>query len=359
MDRKERWELIWTVVSILLLVATFVSTLPPVFTVGGNTSVFSNIPSGATNVVQTTINAVQYVFYVHEKGPVNSQLVLPNGSTLDYYYNLIVVPYGGWINATMYAELGKTATENLFIPTYNAKYVVNTQIVPGIVQYAVWGAVDTNGNPLTPGVYAFLSGEYTGPWYSYHVGEIVVLPKGQYYSPSEIQAYMANMKEVQSGFTLNGDPYNPPVVDLTGTMNPHVYLVSDNYDTFNSSVPGPTVIVKAGSNVTVTMYIPTPNNDHNYLLNYSKTGTPYVIKDVYVGIYALYPNGTIVPVSYKQIQYDTPMTFTFQAKGAPVYFYGIIYPVFNVYNVAGMSGPLTGEDKGLIMSLWGAILVEG
>lgn len=359
MDRKERWELTWTVVSIILLVVAFVSTLPQAFTVGGDATVFSNIPSGATNVVQTTVDAVQYVFYVHEKGPVNSQLMLPNGTTLDYYYNLMVVPYDGWVNATMYAELGKTATENLFIPTYNAKYVVNTQIVPGLVQYAVWGAVNTNGNPLTPGVYAFLSGEYAGPWYSYYVGEIVVLPHSQYYSPSEIQAYEANMQQVESGLALHGDPYNPPVVDLTGTMSPHVYLVSDEYDTFNSSVPGPTVIVKAGSNVTVTMYIPTPNNDHNYLLNYTSTGTPYVVKNVYVGIYALYPNGTIVPVAYKQIQYDTPMTFTFQAKGAPVYFYGIIYPVFNVYNIDGMSGPLTGEDMGLLMSLWGAILVEG
>ncbi|MGC9106448.1 MAG: oxidase, partial [Thermoprotei archaeon] len=96
-----------------------------------------------------------------------------------------------------------------------------------------------------------------------------------------------------------------------------------------------------------------------YLLNYTSTGKPQIVDNVYVGIYALYPNGTIVPVEYKQIQYNTPMTFTFSATGAPVYLYGIVYPVFNVYNVAGMSGMLTGEDKGMVMSLWGAILVEG
>ncbi|MCQ4449039.1 MAG: oxidase, partial [Sulfolobales archaeon] len=51
--------------------------------------------------------------------------------------------------------------------------------------------------------------------------------------------------------------------------------------------------------------------------------------------------------------------FTFKAEGAPVYLYGIVYPVFNVYNIDGMSNQLTGEDMGMLMSLWGAILVEG
>ncbi len=358
MDRKERWEITWTVVSIVLLAAALIGTLPQVFTVGGDPTVFNNIPSGTTNVVQANITAMQYVFEVQERGPVNSQLILPTGQKLDYYYNLMVVPYDGWINATMYAVLGKTATENLYIPTYNAKYVVDTQIVPGLVQYATWGAVDGNGNPIAPGVYAFLSGEYAGPWYSYYVGEIIVLPKGTYYTSSDIASYESMMQSVMNGLSLQGDPYNPPYIDLTSTMNPHLYLVADNYDAFNSSVPGPTAIVKAGSNVTVTMTIPTPNNDHNYLLNYTASGQPYVVNDVYVGIYAVYPNGTIVPVAYQQIQYDKPMTFTFKAEGAPVYLYGIVYPVFNVYNIDGMSGKLAGEDMGMLMSLWGAILVE-
>ena len=95
MNKKEKWEWIWTGFAILLLAVVVVTTLPEVFTVGGVPSVYkvdihSSTPS--SDVVQTTVNATQYVFIVKESaGGINSELVLPNGSVLPFYYNLSLI----------------------------------------------------------------------------------------------------------------------------------------------------------------------------------------------------------------------------------------------------------------------------
>ena len=362
MVSKEQYEWIWTGFAILLLAIVVVTTLPQDFTVGGIPAVITHdIPSGtpSSDIIDTTVYAMQYVFTISEHGGgINSELVLPNGSVLPFYYNLMVIHPGQYLNMTMYAVNGKTATENMYIPVYNSKYVVDTQIVPGLVQYAVWYAGNVSGYPIACGAYAFLDGEYNGPWFAYDVGEILVIPQSGYISPSAIQKYMTSSNLAHTS-GLVGDPYNPPIILETSTTTPVLTVVSDNYDAFNDSIPGPTFVVKANSTVTVNIIIPTPTGDHNWLLNYSTTGVASPMTDLYVDVYAVWWNGTITPVATPQlIKYNTPMTFTFTAK-APAYLYGIIYPAFYNYDLDGMSNLITGEQMGYIMSLWGTILVEG
>jgi terminal oxidase subunit len=362
MNKKEKWEWIWTGFAILLLAVVVVTTLPEVFTVGGVPAVYKvDIPANtpSSDVVQTTVHAMQYVFTVQENGGgINSELVLPNGSVLPFYYNLMVVHPGQYLNMTMYAVIGKTATENMFIPVYNSKYVVDTQIVPGLVQYAVWYAGTTSGSPIACGAYAFLDGEYDGPWFAYDVGEILVIPSSGYIPASAIQSYVSSSNNAHTS-GLVGDPYNPPIILETSTNTPELYVEADQYAAFNDSIPGPTFVVNANSTVTVYLTIPTPNNDHNWLYNYTTAGTPTPVNDLYVDVYAVWWNGTITPAAQPQlIKYNTPMEFTFTAK-APAYIYGIIYPAYYVYNLDDMSNLLTGEQAGYLMSLWGTILVEG
>ncbi|MBB5253369.1 oxidase [Sulfurisphaera ohwakuensis] len=361
--KKETWEWIWTGFAILLLAIVVVTTLPQVFTVGGTSTVFSaDIPSNTPTsmVIQTTVYAEEYVFMVQEHGGgIDSELVLPNGTVLPYYYNLMVVHPGQYLNMTMYAVMGKTATENMYIPVYNSKYVVDTQIVPGLTQYAVWYAATSSGTPIAEGAYAFLDGEYNGPWFSYDVGEILVIPTSGYFSPNDISSYISSSNAAHSS-GLVGDPYNPPIIVVSGS-SPVLYAVSDKYAAFNDSIPGPTFIINANSTATLKLYIPTPDNDHNWLDNYTASGTPEPMTGLYVGVYAVWWNGTITPVAYQMLNastYNTYMTFTFRAN-APAYVYGIIYPAYYVYNLDGMSNPLTGEQAGYLMSLWGTILVEG
>ncbi|BCU69181.1 oxidase [Stygiolobus caldivivus] len=361
MVSKEQYEWIWTGFAIVLLAVVVVTTLPQVFTVGGDASVITHdIPTNAppSNVIPTTVNAMQYVFTVSEHGGgINSELVLPNGSTLPFYYNLMVVHPGQYLNMTMYAVIGKTATENMYIPVYNAKYVVDTQIVPGLTQYAVWYAGNVSGYPIACGAYAFLSGEYDGPWFSYQVGEILVIPQSGYISPSAIQRYITASNTAHTS-ALVGDPYNPPII-VENSPSPVLTVVSDKYAAFNDSIPGPTFVVNANSTVTMNLIIPTPSGDHNWLYNYSTTGVASPDKDLYVDVYAVWWNGTITPAAQPQeIQYNTPMTFTFKAN-APAYLYGIVYPAFYNYDLDGMSNLVTGEQMGYVMSLWGSVLVEG
>ncbi|PVU75606.1 oxidase [Sulfolobus sp. SCGC AB-777_G06] len=361
MVSKEQYEWIWTGFAIVLLAIAVVTTLPQVFTVGGDAAVVTHdIPSSVppSDVITTTVNAMQYVFTVSEHGGgINSELVLPNGSTLPFYYNLMVVHPGQYLNMTMYAVRGKTATENIYIPVYNAKYVVDTQIVPGLTQYAVWYAENVSGYPIACGAYAFMSGEYDGPWFSYQVGEILVIPQSGYASPAAIQRYIT-ASNIAHTSALVGDPYNPPII-VENSPNPVLTVVSDKYAAFNDSIPGPTFVVNANSTVTMNIIIPTPSGDHNWLNNYSTTGVASPITDLYVDVYAVWWNGTITPAATPQkIQYNTPMTFTFTAK-APAYVYGIIYPAFYNYDLDGMSNSLTGEDMGYVMSLWGTVIVEG
>lgn len=361
--KKETWEWVWTGFAILLLAVVVVTTLPQVFTAGGTATVFqSDIPANtpSSKVIQTTVYAEQYVFMVHENGGgITSELVLPNGTTLPYYYNLMVLHPGQYLNMTMYAVDGKTATENMYTPVYNAKYVIDTQIVPGLTQYAVWYAGTPSDSPIAEGAYAFLNGEYNGPWFAYHVGEILVIPSSGYFSPSDISSYISSSQGAHTS-GLVGDPYNPPIITVSGS-SPVLYVVSDKYAAFNDSIPGPTFVINANSTATLKIYIPTPDNDHNWLYNYTFGGVPSAVNGLYVGVYAVWWNGTITPVAYQVLNsstYNTYMTFTFKAI-APAYVYGIIYPVFYSYNLEGMSNTLTGEDMGYLMSLWGTILVEG
>ena len=356
--KKETWEWMWTGFAILLLVVVVVTTLPQVFTVGGDVQVFQkDIPTGA-QVVNVKVYAEQYVFNISESGSgIQSEIISPNGTVLqNYYFNLMIVHPGQYLNMTMYAVNGKTATENMYIPVYNSKYVVDTQIVPGLTQYAVWYAGTTSGTPIAEGAYAFLDGEYNGPWFAYDVGEILVIPSSGFFTPSDISAYMASSSAAHSS-GLIGDPYNPPIIPKTNTTHPVLYVVADKYALFNDSVPGPTFVVNASSTVTLYMTIPTPDNDHNWLYNYTSAGTPQPMQGLMVGVYAVYNNGTIKLIQSEPLTYNTPMIFNFTA-GAPAYLYGIITPAYYVYNLDGMSNTLTGEDAGYLMSLWGVILVQ-
>jgi len=353
----DRYEIYWMVIGIVLLAITALATYPMVYTLGGSPNVTSDIPSNTSSnrVINTIINATQYTFMISESSEsLKSITILPNGEILPYYYNLMVVHPGEYLNMTMYGVEGKSATESMYIPVYNSKYVVDTKILPGISQYAVWYSGTTNGSYLPYGAYTFLNSEYNGPWFSYQAGEILVIPESGYIPYSSLLSYISSTKVAQSS-GLIGDPYNPPLY-ISNSTDPTFYLVSDDYALFNDSVPGPTFAVAENSTVTLKIYIPTPKGDHNWLYNYSSNGEPYAINNIYVGVYAVWWNGTITPVVYQLIKYDSPINFTFEAR-APAYLYGIIYPSFYNFNPNNLSSSLLGEQKGYVMSLWGSVLV--
>lgn len=342
MDKKERWELIWTIYVIVLFAIVIAGTIPQVFVVGGVPSVqkcLEGVPP--SKIINVHITSYQYYFKVSERGAgiVSNELGNP------YYYNLIIGHPGEYLNITMTSA---DVTSNFYFPDYSTK-VVSDQIVPGIVTYEVIPV------PKITGAYAFIGGEYNGPWFSYQTGLLLSLPYSGYFTKGNISEYVKQTSIAKSS-ALKGDPYNPPIVGPSTSF----YLVGDQYGIFNSSVPGPTLITYAHKNVTVKMYLPTPSSERNYLLNYSVDGKPYVVTSVYIGIYAIWWNGTITLVKQVPISYDTVICFTFNAT-APAYLYGIITPVYYNYNPDGLStrlGALLGIQKGYVMGAWGVILVE-
>lgn len=349
MESHEKWEIGFTLFVIILFAIVAIATLPDVSQVGGvpsSTSIVKAFPKD--KVIDVNLVQEQYVFNITETGAVNSSFM---GSP--YYYNLIVAHPGDVLNITMTAAKGAD-TANLYIPYYSGR-VVDDQIVPGLTAY------DGFPVPNTTGVYAFADGEYDGPWFSYQVGEILVIPTTGYFSQTEIQNYI-NLQDQASTGALVGDPYSPPIVNLAGQSNPSISMKEDNYgvlsyNTTGPSVPASTFIVSNGSQVTLTLTFPTPNSDHNYLQTYVN-GQPTPLNNVTVGVYGVTNQGQIVQVSQQTIKYDQPMKFEFNAT-YPAYIYGIASPVFNTYDPNHESNLLTGEDFGLIMGAWGAILVEG
>lgn len=346
MDKKEKWELIWVLVVILLFAIVIVSTIPLDFEVGGVPSVLSQLNGvPASKIINVELKSEQYLFIVNETGNGIRSDELGNS----YYYNLIVAHPGEYLNITM---TSLDVTSNFYFADYADK-VVTDQIVPGLVTYDVLPV------PNITGAYTFLNGEYNGPWFSYQTGLLLDIPYHGYFTQSNITEYKAQTDIAQSS-ALKGDPYNPPIIGPAESF----ILVANTYGIFNNSLPGPTLIVNSGNNITVKMYIPTPNNDGNYLYNYTKSGIAYPdngSSGVQIGIYAVWWNGTIKPVEVRPIQYGTYMTFTFNAI-APAYLYGIIMPVYYNYNPSGLSatdGSLLGIQKGYVMGAWGVILVEG
>ncbi|AWR99695.1 hypothetical protein [Metallosphaera hakonensis] len=339
MDKKEKYELAWALFVVVLFAVVIVGTLPQDFTVGGVPNTLSVLNKvDAPSIINTRIIAEQYVFKVQESGAVNAQ---EDGSPV--LYNIILAHPGQYLNLTITSA---DVTGNFYFPDY-ADQVVDDQIVPGLVTY------DALRVPNITGPFVFLNGEYNGPWFSYQEGELLVLPNSGYFTPGSITQLSLQDARAQSN-GLMGDPYNPPIINVNGPVN----LVTDKYGLFNSSVPGPTLVAKANTEVSLSLLFTTPASDHNYLYNYSSTGVAQPDTNVEVGIYAVWWNGTITPVDQIPIKYGTPMTFTFNAT-APAYIYGITSPVYNVYNPQGMSNNFIGQDKGYIMGAWGTILVEG
>jgi terminal oxidase subunit len=346
MDMKERWEIIWLSIVLFLFAIVIYTTAQPIFNeVGGTQNQLQQIPSNA-RIINLALYAGQYYFKVYEKGEINSIMNL-NNNIINYYYNVIIGKPSYWLNITMSSL---DVTHNLYIPIYNGK-VINVQILPNNQQYAVLQL------PNLPGVYTFLGGEYSGPWFPYETGVIIVLPNdGKYYNSNDINQYISQTNLAKTN-ALVGDPYNPPIIKLDSLQNPIIYLLGNDYGMFNNSVPGPTVIVKKNSNVIIVMKIPVPNNDHNYLLNYTN-GKPTPVKDIMIGIYAIWWNGTISVVKEIPISYNKELILNFEAR-APAYLYGLITPIYYVYNVDNMSNLFNGIQKGYLTGLWGVILVEG
>jgi len=342
MDKKERWELAWTIFVIVLFAIVIAGTLPEDFVVGGVPSVERCLVGVPTSkIIDVHITSYQYLFKVNESGGeiISDELGSP------YYYNLIIGHPGEYLNITMHSA---DVTSNFYFADYSDR-VVTDQIVPGLVAYDVLPV------PNITGAYAFLGGEYNGPWFSYQTGLLLSLPYSGYFTPGNITAYEKQTSVAQS-VALKGDPYNPPIVGPSTSF----YLVGNQCGIFNDTLPGPTLITCAHKTVTVKMYMPTPDDDRNYLYNYSVNGTAYPVTSVYVGIYAIWWNGTITLVKQVPISYGTTMCFTFNAT-APAYLYGIITPVYYNYNPCGLStkiGDLIGVQKGYIMGAWGVILVE-
>ncbi len=344
MDKKERWELMWVAFVIVLFAIVIVGTLPLDFQVGGVPNVLSalnGVPS--SDVVNVHITSYQYLFKVQESGPVNSNMM---GSP--FYYNVIVGHPGEYLNISMTSA---DVTSNFYFADYSDR-VVTDQIVPGLVAYDVLPV------PNITGVYAFLGGEYNGPWFSYQTGLLIDIPSSGYIPVSDLSQYISQTHTSQTS-ALVGDPYNPPIVVQDNTLTPSFYLQGSKEAVFNDSIPGPTLVVENGANVTISMYIPAIASELDYLYNYTSTGTGYFVDNVTVGIYAVWWNGTITPVAMEPISYNTTMTFHFTAN-APAYLYGIVTPVYYNYNPLDLSskiGPLIGVQKGYVMGYWGSVLV--
>jgi len=342
--RNENIELLWLGIVLVLLAILVVVTAETIFNdVGGVPASVTQIPNGA-QVINVTLIAHQYYFQVYENGLVNSKIIIDN-QVLPYYNNLIITKPGVWLNITM---LSADVTHNLYVPIFDTK-VINVQILPQMKQYA------TMPTPSIPGFYTFLGGEYSGPLYAYEVGGILVLPNdNQYYKWSEISKYIQITQQAHNG-QLTGDPFNPPVI-VYNTTTSLVYLKGNDYGIFNNSIPGPTIIVSKDSNVTLKFFIPVPNNDHNYLYNYTN-GNPVPV-NLKLGIYAVWWNGSIIKVKEISVVYGKEIDISFKAS-APAYIYGMIQPIYYVYNVANMSNLFNGIQKGYVMGLWGVILVVG
>ncbi len=347
MDKKDRWELTWVVFVLALFIIVGVATAPLDGNVGGVPQEISQIPPNA-KVDNVLVTAYQYYFNLSEHGPDVNSIEEIGNTTNNFYYNILVAHPGDWMNLTMVAG-PETATTNFFFPLYGDK-ITDVQIVPGLTGYAVFPV------PNETGVYTFVNGEYDGPWFSYQEGNMIVIPTSGYSSPSSISKYITTTHEAFTS-ALVGDPYNPPIYVENGTMSPNLYVVADDYNVLNNTIPGPTFVVKANSTVSLNMYVPTPKGDHNYLYNYSTTGKASPDTGITAGIYAVWWNGTITPVQTTTLSYNSHMVFTFNAK-APAYLYGVIYPVFYNYDLDGMSSTLTGEQMGYVMSLWGTVIVE-
>ncbi|MEM0373004.1 MAG: oxidase [Sulfolobaceae archaeon] len=342
--KNEDLEFIWLAIVLVLLIVLVILTAGPIFNdVGGVPTSVTQIPNNVP-VINVKLIANQYYFKVYETGLIESKVIKDNIS-LPYYNNIIIAKIGSWLNITM---ISNDVTHNLYVPIFNTK-VINVQILPQIKQYASMPV------PSIPGFYTFLGGEYSGPWYAYEVGGILVLPQdGQYYSLNELSKYIQTTQAAHNG-QLNGDPYNPPIF-VYNTTSPIIYLKGNEYGIFNNSIPGPTIVVNKNSDVRLKIFIPRPNNDHNYLYNYTN-GEPNPIT-LRLGVYAVWWNGTITEVKEFSVNYDSEMEISFKAI-APAYIYGMIEPVYYVYNVANMSNLFNGIQKGYIMGLWGIILVTG
>ncbi|BCU66794.1 hypothetical protein HS7_02310 [Sulfolobales archaeon HS-7] len=361
MDKNEKWEISFTLFVILLFAIVIVATSGQDFQVGGVPQSAKLVKDYSTQrVVDVQITQEQYVFNVTEMGAVNATFEGRN-----YLFNLIFAHPGEVLNLTMSAKQYPygSATGNFYFPDYADRFV-DDQIVPGLTAY------DALPVPNVTGVYAFLDGEYDGPWFSYQLGELLVLPSSGYFTTYNLTTYFL---QTEKAYTtgLVGDPYNPPIVFFNNTDTPVISFVGDQEGLLHlttsgylesvvsasrASVPAPTVIVKRGSNVTLTIYIPYPVSDNDFFKTYVN-GTAAPLYNVTLGIYGVYNNGTIVPVATTQIKYNTTLTFNFNAT-FPAYIYGIVNPVFTQYNPDNEANLVTGEDFGLVMGAWGVILVE-
>ncbi|GGU00456.1 hypothetical protein GCM10007116_17100 [Sulfodiicoccus acidiphilus] len=339
MEQSTKWELGFVALVVILFGVVIVATVPTDYRVGGVPSSTTLAEQDPGKVIETHVEQLQYVFNITERGDVNGN-----------YYNLIVAHQGDVLNLTMTAPLRDSATGNFYFPDY-ADQVVDDQIVPAMVSY------DALSVPRIPGAYAFLDGEYDGPWYTYQVGLVLVLPQSGLYSPQELSAYVAQTDQAKAS-GLSGDNYNPPVVFYNST-SPNVVLATDPYGVFNSSVPGPTLVLRNGSTASITLYFAPPSPVHNYLVTYVN-GRPVEVTNISVGIYGVESNGALVPLAQAPIVYGSPMHFTVDVDGQfPAYLYGLVKPVYNNYDPYNESSLLVGEDTGLVMGAWGVILVEG
>jgi|ECHhosMinimDraft_1075155.scaffolds.fasta_scaffold01468_2 terminal oxidase subunit len=338
MEKGTKWELGFALAVIVLLGVVAVLTIPTDYEVGGVPSSTSLASQDPGDVVQVHVEQLQYVFNISESGSVEG-----------HFYNLIVAHPGQVLNLTMTAPKGAT-TGNFYFPDYGDQ-VVDDQIVPLMTAY------DALKVPIIPGAYAFLDGEYDGPWYTYQVGLILDIPSSGLFKQEQLSQYYSQTTQARSQ-GLIGDTYNPPISFYNGSAT-NVILSADPYGVFNSSIPGPTIVVRNGSQLTVEMYLSTPSPVHSYLLTYVN-GYPENVTNASIGLYGVLHNGTLVPLEQSVIRYDQPVQFKIPVNGEfPAYLYGIINPVYNNYDPYNESSTLVGENFGLIMGAWGVILVEG
>jgi heme/copper-type cytochrome/quinol oxidase subunit 1 len=330
--RRERVEMAWVITVTVLVAGVLAAATPAALAVGNGVNGASGDPPASEYV---GLYGQQYYWTASETGAISG--------TFD---NAIVAYAGSWVQVNLTAS---GATQSFLVP-FRGQAVVDVQAVPGSESYAEFQA------PSVPGVYGAPDGEYDGPWFGQDVSALVVLPQAN--------ATGASL----SGFDADGgsgDIYDPPVEPANTTS-----LVGSAEGTFDSSVPGPTLVATVpttGGAVTVNWTVPLSSiGEDNYLVNITSNNPnaqqQYVIAHNYTlpdtfGIYAIRPATGLVPIVTSPLWINR-VTDAVAPVLPGVYLYGVVHPVAYSYDPAGDSGGGTGEQTGLVLGLWGVLWVE-
>lgn len=311
-------EIMWTLVGITLLFSLLGISVPLYFTQSTGT------PTEVANVAGV-VGIIAHQYYWE---------IFINGSRYVNVAPLVISSKPYLLNAT-----SADVTSNLYMVMPNWK--VDFQLLP---QYASQYLLYTN---VPPGFYVFANSEYNGPLYSYSVGGFVMLRDGYgFMSRDEAIYYLENYAAL--------DPLNPPAYMVNNVTLTALYGAVWSYGG-RASVPGPTLIVPRGEEVTLAFRL-----GDGYLYTTSIL-TREIIKDnpgAKLEVRDLVSGKIVAEAPLSSILRGT-VVLSFNAT-SPAYVYGVVEPLHVVLNEGNPSGnPWIGYVEGYVTPLWGVVLVYG